>query len=86
MRVKLLVALGAGALLLAACGGQGSDAPAAEATPPETTAPTAEDAAKEAAAAADAPPEAPAEATEPAVNPGETPQPPEPTKSENIFY
>jgi hypothetical protein len=90
MRAKLagFVALGAAAVLLAACGGSGSE-PAAhnETTPHDSTAPTAEDAAKEAALAADAPPEAPLENTEePTPGSGETPPAPEPTKSENIFY
>lgn len=90
MRAKLAgyVALGVGALLLAACGGSSSEAPEDHgAAPAESAAPTAEDAAKEAAIAADAPPEAPVENLEEATpNPGEIPPPPEPTKSENIFY
>lgn len=90
MRAKLagFIALGAGALLLAACGGGSPESSEDHgAAPAEATAPTAEDAAKEAALAADAPPEAPVEdpeATTP--TPGEIPPPPEPTKSENIFY
>lgn len=90
MRVKLagFAALGAGALLLAACGGSGGEPSGKnETTPPEASLPSVEDVAKEAAIAADAPPEAPVENTEePTPGSGEVPPPPPPTKSEEIFY
>ena len=89
-RVKLIgfATLAAGALLLAACGGSGSE-PAHQTAGPakEEALPSVDDVAKEAAIAADAPPEAPVENTEePTPGSGEVPPPPPPTKSEEIFY
>lgn len=92
MRAKLagLVALGAAALLLAACGQETARQTAQpEVTPPEPAAPTAEQAALDAAAAAATPvdPDTAATPAEPQpYDPEANPTQPPPSKSDEIFY
>ena len=88
MRGKLagLMALGASALLLAACGDSYVSSDNDTAPPEPVEAPAAEEAAEEAVAEvpAEQVPETPAEPIP--YEAGEAPPPPEAPKSENIFY
>lgn len=94
MRTKLVgfAALGAFALLLAACGQeQAQQTSQTEPAPAEATAPTAEQAAADAAAAAGAEtpvdPDAAATPAEPQpYDPATNPTQPPPSKSDEIFY